>query len=136
MDDINQLMKEYVRTSEEVRTQLLDKVASLEAEIVSMQEGLTKTASAKAYKVGAVVDKLIQVGEFKEANRSMAIQSLSSDYDLVLDCLDKMASDSIGRKSVVPSLGRSIPMVETSNSVSSSDQAWSEGIRDLARYSR
>jgi hypothetical protein len=139
-NNLMNMIKEYVQVSQDTCNDLFEKVASLEAEIKSMQEreeGLRKTAAVKSEKASAVVDKLIKIGSFKEANRNAAITSLSEDLFLALDCLDKMASDSIERQSVVPVMGRSVPMMESAQTaVVNSEQVWKDGINNLSRYSR
>ena len=100
-------------------------------------DSLKKTAAAKSEKASAVVDKLIKIGSFKEANRNTAITSLSEDLNLALECLDKMASDSLARKeSVIPVMGRSVPMMESPTITSNSEQVWKEGLKALSQYSR
>ena len=133
------MIKEYVQVSQDTCNGLFAKVASLETEIKSMQEreeGLRKTAAVKSEKASAVVDKLIKIGSFKEANRNTAITSLSEDLTLALDCLDKMASDSIERQSVITVMGRSVPMMESAQTTVNSEQVWKDGINNLSRYSR
>lgn len=131
---------EYVQISEDVRADLLQKVASLETELQSLQGELTKTAEASVdvERVERTVESLIKAGQLKGSLRKEAVDRFSTDPSFMLDCLDKMAKAEIDRKSTVPSLGRSIPVESMTQKTATKDSetVWAEGLRDLARYSK
>lgn len=138
---INNLI-EYVQVTEDLRADLLQKVASLETENQSLTEGLTKSAEASvgldSDRIAHTVDNLIKAGQLKSSLRKEACDRLSKDPSFMLDCIDKMAENEIEKKSVVPSLGRSIPVESMTHKTAAkdSDSVWAEGLKDLARFTK
>jgi len=138
--ELAQQLVEYVKVNDDLRADLMQKVASLEAECLSLKEGLTKTAEASqkisADQIERTVDNLIKAGQLKASLRKEASNRFMQDPALMLECIDKMAAAEIERKSKVPSLGRSVPVESMTSKTAQADseQVWQESMKQLARY--
>ena len=115
-------MAEYIGITDELITDLREKVASLE----SAETRVEKEASAPVLDPDAIKDtvsNIITAGFLKKADQEAAVSAINSNPATLLDFLDKLAAKSIQNKQA-PKLGRPIEKAAVSASERASDAAF------------
>ena len=131
-------IQEYVTLSEELRAELIEKVAELENKLALTE----KTASAAvpalpARQVGDTLDRLIEVKLLDAQDKEAALSEIESDPSMLLRFIDKLAEHEKERRNAVKPLGRvrddERSVTNPDDRRKASDKAWDEGVTNLAR---
>ena len=111
---------------EQERDAALEKVATLEAQVEQQKTASeVQTSVISTERAADAVSKIIQAGFLKEASRDRAVAALSADPHAGLDFIEKLANDTIAKRTL-PSLGKGVHEKKASvnTDLKASDDAW------------
>lgn len=133
LNDMKQ-MAEYIQVSDEITHELVEKVASLEAELSMVKEAsVAKPVGLDPTRITATLEKMASAKLIRSMDREAFQKQISQNPEQLLSMLDKIAEDSASTYS----LGRPVQdtgvTVENGRTIKASDQSMNETVANLAR---